>query len=264
MSTVGTTPRKIKITVSDMDAFSDEIKVSGLIDEIETAEINARKALLERQIKESQPRMKLHLPKLTLPRLSLSKITLPKASLPKRAIKSKVPRESIFTKFNALAPNGVEIKTLVTICISAAALVTATELGIWAYTHKSEVQEVPKTGVVIEEESDSEPEKTEVKVVEPATTTEDAQTEEVSTPSVTPVRTSTARKQSNNTSANKPVVNTGISVDSNTIYTDSSLSGNETVKEVVEPDRQPKDTIIYYEPSTEEPESEESGETAEE
>lgn len=250
-----------------MDVFSDDVKVKGLIDEIEIAEAKARKAMLERQIKESQP-SHFSLKRKTLIEkakngvkefregLKLLTTKVPadvrvekvraeekykaleaKTKKTEKVKMPKAPRESIFKKINNLVPNGISYRSVATICLIAAAVVTASELGIWAFTHPAVKTEIPKTGFVIEEDEETtEPVKEEV--VE-----EKAEQEEKTVPATDEQTTTTGSQTTTTKRTTKTVTakqnNTGkTTVDSNEIYIDSNLSGNETVEQVEDPDKQ--------------------------
>lgn len=286
MSTTGRIPRKIRITVSDMDAFSDDVKVGGLIDEIESAEKKARAAKLDRQIKASQPsRMSLKASKISYkikqgvadfreglavlmtklpkdPKVEKLKI---KVKAPKNMATSKVkvkipksekaPRVSILAKINSLVPGGISYKTLGVSCLVAIAVVTATELSIWAFTHPTVKTEVPKTGFIIEDDEEEMVYKNNTTEVMPGETTTSEQTNaQTSTPTATR-RTTTTKRTTTTTSR---------TTSSGATYIDSNLADGEMVEEVADPDRKPKDTIIYYEPEEEKQDEDKSDDKSEE
>lgn len=167
----GNVKRFIEIEEIRDDIFSDEIKTTALIEEIEAAEAAARQANIDKQIESSQPTKlqklqgklsekvaelktgvservaELKEKKPVDPRVekvSLKKKLTKKVERAERAKKApkikikpvKQPRlAELASRINALAPQGVAKKSVVELSIVAALVVTGVEIWAWDLSH---------------------------------------------------------------------------------------------------------------------------------
>lgn len=161
---MGNVKRSIQIEEVKDDVFSDDIKTTAIIEEIEAAEAAARKAKIEKQIENSQPsKAKLATEKIK------SKFGKVKQSLSnkRKDIKTKTPKDprvkkvslkarisAAAKKINKLAPQGISKKTIVEACMAGALIVVGVEIWAWNFSHPlfsnhtNETVEVPVTGNV--------------------------------------------------------------------------------------------------------------------
>ena len=171
---MGNVKHSIQIEEIKDDIFSDDIKTTALIEEIEAAELVAKRAKIERQIENSQPNRMQVLGKKLVNKATDTKENIIKAFADLKMKQPKDPRvkkvsirqrlEDILRKINSLAPNGVSRKTLIEACLVGALAVAATEIWAWNLSHplfkskSGENIEVPIAGDIIdsnEEEEDS-------------------------------------------------------------------------------------------------------------
>ena len=241
--------------ISEVDAFSDDVKVGGLIEEIEAAEAAARKAQIRRQIRESQPGI------LTRAGRRISGLMQRKAKDFRegmRVLTARLPEEPKIARSKAAraekapktrpvvkkAKRQIEWPTftraqVVRACVMAGLVTAAGELGIWAATHPYiyTVSEVPKTGQVVEADEDS-PMTTEEK----AETTQESTTEETTTSETTgTVKRTTYTRATSTSSAptSSGITSVGGEPRSYGTSVDSRISDGETVDIIEEPEETP-------------------------
>ena len=157
----GNVKRSIQIEEVKDDIFSDDIKTTALIEEIEAAEAAAKRAKIEKQIENSQPTKTQRIGKsiaeksnilkdLFKNKLADLKTKQPKdPRVKKTSLKSKIG--GFAGKINKLAPEGVSQKTIVEACIAAALIVAGVEIWAWNFSHplfqsSNDKIEVPITG----------------------------------------------------------------------------------------------------------------------
>ena len=181
---MGNVKHSIQIEEIKDDIFSDDIKTSALIEEIEAAEVAARQANIEKQIENSQPSwfekasekikheisgkkeafnnkiadLKTEKPKdPRVKKVSLGKkvTSLGLVVNNLRPAKAKKGKISLAGRANALVPGGISKKTVVELSVTGALIVAGAEVWVWNLAHpvvtptdNSPAIEVPVTGDV--------------------------------------------------------------------------------------------------------------------